>query len=363
MKDLKVLLQGALGKKVPAEFALEDYDYKTALYDELKKMAGNMYAFQRNKYDIYELLSSELDEELPQKVEAALGTFCEIMQVPNGTRLQFHVRRGKQRGKQFVTRATESGVYETFRLDHEYFDLYPVAIAGAGYVDFERYLEGLEDMAVLYEIVEEGMLDRIWEMVQEALMNSWNMAGRPAANKKIVNGFDAATMIKLCNVVAAYGAPVIYCSPEFAAEMTNAIVYNVAPTGVAGTWTHISEQELNEVRDRGYIGKFRGVPVVVLPQSFTDEQNSKLAIDPAFAYVIPAGKEKLIKIGFEGPAYFQEFQGQDNTMKMQGYKKVGVAMVGTPNFWGIYYNSNLGSNVAGDETDVGWNEYHAKLGL
>lgn len=363
MENMKILLQGALGKKVPTEFSAENYDYNAALLDEMKKVAGNMKAFRRNKYDIYELLAEELDEELPRKVNDAVGMFAETIQVNNGTRLEFRVRRGVQRGRQFVTRATESGVYETFRLDKDRFDVYPQTIAGAGYVDFERYLEGLEDMAVIYQIVTDGMVDEIWKMIQECLLQSWNLAGRPAANKKVVNGFDAQSMLKLCNTVRAYGEPIIYCSPEFAAEMTNAIVYNVAPAGTAGTWTHMSEQDALDIRERGYIGKFRGVPVVILPQSFQDETNTKLAIDPAFAYVIPAGKEKLIKVGFEGPAYFKEVEGQDWTMKMQAYKKVGVGIVSTPNYWGIYYNSALGGNVVGDETDYGWNEYHAKLGL
>ena len=151
--------------------------------------------------------------------------------------------------------------------------------------------------------------------------------------------------MKLCNTVAAYGAPVIYCAPQFAAEMVNAIVYN--------TETKISDTDMQEVRDRGYIGKFRGTPVVVLPQSFDDETNSKLTMNPSFAYVIPSGKEKLVKVGMEGEAYFKEFDNRDNSTVLQGYKKVGVAMVGTPNYWGIYYNSGIDAQ--------GWEDYNAKL--
>lgn len=352
-ENMKILLDGALGKKVPSDFALNDYDYDAALLDEMKKIAGDMKSFRRNKYDLFDLLSEELDEELPRKVEDAIGAFAEIMQVPQGTRLEFRVRKGMQRGRQFVTRATESGVYETFRLDHDRFDLYPACIAGGGYVDFERYLDGLEDMATLYKIIEDGMVDEIWLMIQDCLLSSWNNAERPAKNKVAVNAFDADQMVKLCNVIRAYGDPVIYCTPEFAAEMVNAIVYDVAPAGVPGTWSHVSEQDLNEIRDRGYIGKFRGTPIVVIPQSFRDEKNEHLTMNPAFAYVIPAGKSKLVKVGFEGPAYFREDEGMEWTMKFQGYKKVGVAMVGTPNYWGIYYNAGI---------DAGnWADYNEKL--
>ena len=345
MNTLEILMKGALGKKVPAEFATENYDYESALRDELRKIAGTRRQFERNKYDVFDLLSEAMDEVLPQKVISTVGMFAETRQVPQGTRLEFTITRGKQRGRQFVTRATESGYYETFRLDRDRIDLTPKAIGAAGIIDFERYLDGAENIADIYEVITDGIVDEIFRMIQECLLASWNATGRPAANKVAATNFDAVAMVKLCNTVAAYGAPVIYCSPQFAAEMVNAIVYN--------TETKISDTDMQEVRDRGYIGKFRGNPVVVLPQSFDDETNSKLTMNPSFAYVIPSGKEKLVKVGMEGESFFKEYDNRDNSTVLQAYKKVGVAMVGTPNYWGIYYNSGIDAQ--------GWEDYNAKL--
>ena len=345
MNTLEMLMKGALGKKVPAEFATENYDYEAALRDELRKIAGTRRQFERNKYDVFDLLSEAMDEVLPQKVISAVGMFAETRQVPQGTRLEFTITRGKQRGRQFVTRATESGYYETFRLDRDRIDLTPKAIGAAGIMDFERYLDGAENIADIYEVITDGIVDEIFRMIQECLLASWNATGRPAANKVAATNFDAVAMVKLCNTVAAYGAPVIYCSPQFAAEMVNAIVYN--------TETKISDTDMQEVRDRGYIGKFRGTPVVVMPQSFDDETNSKLTMNPSFAYVIPSGKEKLVKVGMEGESFFKEYDNRDNSTVLQAYKKVGVAMVGTPNYWGIYYNSGIDAQ--------GWEDYNTKL--
>ena len=344
MNTLKTLLKGALGRKVPAEFAAENYDYETALRDELKKLASNMSQFRRNKYDIFDLLAQEWEEVLPQSIQEVLGMFCEVIHVEQGQRLEFRVKKGHQRGKQFVTRATESGSYEYFRLDHDRFDVYPFAIGAAGHVDFERYLDGLEDMAEIYQIIQEGTVDRVFELVQNCLLESWNRAGRPARNKVAVNGFDVKAMRDLCNTVAAYGSPVIYCSPEFAAEMTNVAIE---------TAHKVSEAELLEIRDKGYIGKFYSVPVVVLPQSFVDENNEKLVMNPSFAYVIPSGKEKLIKIGIEGSPYFREWENRDNSMEIQGYAKIGVGMINRPNYWGIYYNAAI---EAGN-----WEEYNKTI--
>ena len=153
--NLKVLMNGVFGRKVPAEFAASDYDYEAALRDELRKLLCdengrlNRYKFDRNKIDLFELLSQNLDEVLPQSLTSALDMFTEVIRVPQGSRPEFYVTRGKQRGKQFVTRATESGNYETFRLDRDRFDLYIFALGGAGQVDFERYLDGVESITDL----------------------------------------------------------------------------------------------------------------------------------------------------------------------------------------------------------------------
>ena len=353
MNKLHVLMNGVFGRAVPAEFAAENYDYEAALRDELAKLMTkdgvhfNRHVFNRNKEDVFELLEENLQEVLPQNVKSALDMFVEVKHYAQGQRPEFRVVRGKIRGKQFVTRATESGNYETFRLDRDRFDLYIQAIGGAGYVDFERYLDGLESMTDIYEVIQEGIVDRLFEMVQGCLLNSWNAAGRPTRNKVATNQFNPTAMKKLCNTVAPYGSPIIYCTPEFAAEMVNALVYNASNI-------KLSDVDMQEVRDRGYIGKFYGTPVVVMPQSWTDETNTKLQFNPAFAYVLPTGKEKIIKMAFEGSPFFMErgseYHVGDNSFELQGYVKVGVGLFTTPNYWGIYYNAAL-SQGSGWETE------------
>ena len=360
MNKLSVLMNGVFGRAVPAEFAAENYDYEAALRDELSKlmckpnrktgdMEFNRHVFEQNKHEIFELLEENLEEVLPQNVKAALDMFVEVKHYAQGQRPEFRVTRGKIRGKQFVTRATESGNYETFRLDRDRFDLYIQAIGGAGYVDFERYLDGLENMTDIYAIIQEGIVDRLFEMVQGCLLASWNAAGRPTNNKVASNGFNPIAMKKLCNTIAPYGSPIIYCTPEFAAEMVNALVYDANNI-------KLSDVDMQEVRDRGYIGKFYGYPVVVMPQSWTDETNTKLQFNPSFAYVLPAGKEKIIKMAFEGSPDFREWDDHegDNQFTLQGYVNVGVGLFTTPNYWGIYYNSAL-------DAGSGWADYNQAL--
>ena len=64
-------------------------------------------------------------------------------------------------------------------------------------------------------------------------------------------------------------------------------------------------------------------------------------INPQYAYVIPAGEEKIVKIIMEGDTQIRDIENRDWSDEVQMYKKVGLAMVTNPNYWGIYQNTNL----------------------
>jgi len=330
---LQQLHDCAMGRNIPAEFANQNVDYESALRDEIKKLVGTYSLYRKNKYELFDLLQQNAEEILPRKVLDLIGSFAEVAQYGNNDRLSFKVKRGAQRGKQFVTRATESGVYETFRLDYDYMELTSHTIGGAGIIDFERYLDGLEDIAEIYDIILDGMMTAIFRDIQGCLAASWNDTGRPAKNKASANTFDWQKMSQLVQVVSAYGAPVIYCSALFAATMLNVVA---TPDGCK-----VSDKEIDEIREYGYIGKFAGAPVVVMPNSFEDETNEKLVFDPRFAYVIPAGKEKIVKVALVGQTIIDEWKNTDRSLEIQGYKKLGVGIVAAPHYWGIYYNSGI----------------------
>ena len=84
MDRLRKLMNGVFGRAVPAEFAAENYDYETALRDELAKLMTkdgvhfNRHVFNRNKEDVFELLEENLQEELPQNIKSALDMFVEV---------------------------------------------------------------------------------------------------------------------------------------------------------------------------------------------------------------------------------------------------------------------------------------------
>ena len=63
-----------------------------------------------------------------------------------------------------------------------------------------------------------------------------------------------------------------------------------------------------------------------MPQSFTDETNSKKVIDPSYAWIMPS-TEAPVYVGFEGNTIMRQVDNEDWSKEFQAYKKFGVATV------------------------------------
>ncbi len=325
-------------------------DVKGALKEEIHKIASDYNSYRKNKLELFEIMQEAYTEIVPRQIEDFMGSFAEIRRVPLGQKAQFVVNTGRRRAKQFVTEVALSGVYESFRLDKNTFEVGGKAIGGAAYIDFERYLCGDEDIAESTEILLEGYQEAIFGEVQKALLASVNADTRPAANKVISAGFDADAMARLCSVAGSYGngGVTIFATPEFIAEMgPDAIglpIYGPrsAATGtVNGYATPVySPVDINDIATTGYIKTFRGNPIVQIPQSFTDETNTTTIANPAVAYVFPNGQSKPVKIVFEGDMQVDDWQHRDRSFEVEVYGRVGVAILTTHN-WCVYVNTDL----------------------
>lgn len=338
MTDIKTLKELALHSArgtAPAEYSNSSVD--AALMDGFQELAGSFNQFMKNRWDIYEIMVEAIDEVVPNKVIDAIGIFAEVQVVPQGQKAIFKRRVGSQRAKKFLTQVGLSGVYETFRLDNETFEIAAHAVGGAATIDFERFLDGAETMAELMQILTDGLTDSVYLEVQKALRAAFSATARPTANKVTASSFEADKMVKLVNVVKAYGAgAVIFAPPEFVGAMgADAIV----PVGASFQGVY-HPQDIDAIHNQGYINIFRGTPVVQIPQSFIDKNNEKTWIDPQLAYVLPTGGERVVKVVLEGQTQMYDFTNRDQSMEINIYKKMGAAILSHHN-WGIYKNTGI----------------------
>lgn len=339
LAEIKELALYAAKGTVPSTFSAGEVDVNQAFIDSLHELASSINQFNKNKYDIYEIIIETADEISPNKIVDALGIFAEVQIVGQGQKAMFRKKLGRNRAKKFLTQVGLSGVYETFRLDSDTFEVPAYAVGGAVTIDYERMLDGAETIAEVMEVITEGMVDSVYLEVQKALKAALNAKGRPTANKYTGAGFDSDEMVKLINVVRAYGpGAVIFAPPEFVGAMGPDAIVPVAANGNYGGVYH--PQDIDAIHNQGHINIFRGTPIVQIPQSFIDENNEKTWIDPQYAYILPTGGERVVKVVLEGQTQINDFKNRDNSMEIHVYKKMGAAILANHN-WAIYQNTEI----------------------
>ena len=333
----------ALGKKVASAnpsvataFAYngENFSYEQlndTFRDELLEISSTYALFRENKNTIFSLMEEIIDDVLPKKVLEAYGQFAEIKTFKQGDKPVFVQRitsAAKRRGKQFVTKVGLAGIYEVFKLDGKTLEVPTEAFGGAAQIGFEEFLDGRVNMADVLDIIMEGLDESVYREIAKALKGAAD--NLQEANHVVHTGFDESEMDKLLAVADSYGQSTIYCTFEFAATMVP-----------AEGW--VSDAMRDQKWNNGYLANYKGHKVIVLPQSFEDETNKVKVIDPAYAYIIPTGAQKPVKVAFEGQTIVRDIDNADMSKEVQVYKKFGVATLITNNIC-VYNNKKLKIN-------------------
>lgn len=334
-KDLvqltKIAISASPSTQYSYSFGEEKFSYEDlneTLRKELREIAGTYSLYRENKNLIFSLIEETIDDVLPKKVLEQYGQFAEVKTFNQGDRAVFTQRittAAKRRAKQFVTKVGLAGVYEVFKLDGKSYEIQTSAYGGAAQIGFEEFLDGRVDIADVYEIIMEGLDECVYLEIERALVGA--VTELQNANKSTQTGFVESEMDRLLSVADSYGQSTIYCTYEFAATM-------VPKEG----W--ISNDMKDQKWNNGYLANYKGHNVVVLNQSYEDETNSTKVIDPAYAWIIPGGADKPVKIAFEGQAIVREFENRDYSREIQVYKKMGVGAIITNNIC-VYINSSL----------------------
>ena len=309
---------------------------------ELKELAATPALYRRNKDTIFELMEIQLTEVLPPRVLAEYGQFADVRTFAQGDQAVFYQKiteASRRRAKQFVTKVGLAGRYEVFKLDGATLTVPVTAYCGAAQIAFEEFLDGRVTMSDVYDIVLEGMDDAVYKEIAaalkayvDAMMTANATTAGTYVNVVTAESFDEASMDKLLMIADTYGKSAIYCTFEFAATM-------IPQTG----W--ISDNMRDRRWNMGYLGDYKGHQVIVLPQSFVDETNKVKVIDPAYAYIIPTGSEKPVKVAFEGSAQVKEVDGDDWSKTIHTYQKFGVAVYGVNPGFCAYKNTSLTVNM------------------
>ena len=325
----EIALHAAKGT-APANFTNDQVS--EAFADGLKELAGSVNKFMKNRYDIYDIIIEAADEVVPKKVISELSAFAEVQVVGEGQKAMFKRRLGRNRAKKFLTQVALSGVYETFRLDTDTFTVNAHAVGGGATIDFQRMIDGAESLAECMDIITEGLADAVYMEVHKALSAAYS-SGKPALG--VGAGND---MVGVMTTVRAYGEGVaIFATPAFVAAMGPDAIVPAITSVAQGIY---SPDDIENIHRFGFIKIFRGAPIVELRNSFIDESNTKTWIDDQYAYILPTGKDKVVKVVLEGPTQIKDHENKDNSIEVYAWKKMGAAIL-TYHDWGVYQNTAL----------------------
>jgi hypothetical protein len=303
-------------------------ELQDTLRNEFKEIAGTYALYRENKNTVFSLLEQTIDDVLPARVMEQYSQFAEIKTFNQGDKPIFTQKittASRRRAKQFIGKVGLAGLYEVFKLDGQSYEVTTNAIGGAAQIGFEEWLDGRVDFADVLDIVMEGLDECIYVEIEKQLHGA--ISSIQANNKATDTAFVENKMDDLIAKADAYGKSAIYCTYEFAATM-------VPSTG----W--VSDEMRNQKWNNGYLANYKGHQVIVLPQSYEDETNAVKVINPAYAYIIPVGAEKPVKIAFEGQTIVDEYTNYDRSREVQIYKKVGVRAIFS-NAICVYENTSL----------------------
>jgi hypothetical protein len=283
---------------------------------------------KENPKQAYALMEETINDVLPKKVLEQYGQFAEIKTFAQGDKPVFVQRiteASRRRAKQFITKVGLAGAYEVFKLDGKSYEVATSAFGGAANIPFEEYLDGRVQMSDVLDIVLETLDEKIYLEIEKALIGA--VSNLQAANVYSSTIFEEKEMDKLLAIADSYGQATIYCTFDFAATMLP-----------AEGW--VSDEMRNARWNNGYLGNYKGHKVVVLQQSYEDETNTVKVIDPSYAWIIPGGAEKPVKVAFEGTAHMRETQNEDWSTTTHIYQKVGVGALITNDIC-VYQNTSL----------------------
>ena len=327
----KTVAKATPSAPVAYSYGENKYSYselQDTLRKEFKELAGTYALYRDNKNTIFSLLEQTIDDVLPQRVLQQYSQFAEIKTFNQGDKPIFTQKittASRRRAKQFIGKVGLAGLYEVFKLDGQSYEVTTNAIGGAAQIGFEEWLDGRVDFADVLDIVMEGLDECIYVEIEKQLVGA--IGNVQTANKKSDSSFVESKMDELLSIADSYGKAAIYCTYQFAATMVP-----------AEGW--VSDELRNQKWNNGYIANYKGHQVVVLPQSYEDETNKIKVINPAYAYIIPVGAEKPVKIAFEGQTIVDEYTNYDRSREVQIYKKVGVRAIFS-NAICVYENTSL----------------------
>lgn len=190
------------------------------------------------------------------------------------------------------------------------------------YEELPRVRAGLVDFNELINDALDAIEDEFYNKIYMTLIGTY--VNLPNANKDTADTVVEAKFDKLVQIAASYGSPIILGTR----------------VGLATLPSIDAAEAESDMYNQGFLGRYKGTPVVEMKNVTTDETNEAFQLEDRYIYIIPEGKDKIVKVGIEGNAYVREENGEDWTVNFETLVQNGTAVLQN-NFFCIYDNAAL----------------------
>ena len=329
INELKVLLKSSFTQAPGVNFAEVEDATRNALVEFYGLADLSPREIKANRDLIMALIEETIDELLPEKLQDRIGEFAEVKQYARDAEVVFHIKgRGKRRAYMTIKKGQRGGMYQAARLDDMQMSLPTWVETVSVFVTLEEILLGKYSLAELMNNILDGFVERMYVQVIEALQ----AVTAPAANQGTGAGIDNAELDAVIRVVAAYGRPMIMGFHNVISKINN--------SGFIASGNPLTPaSDLDELKEKGYIGMYKGTPIVKLPNYIVDETtNAKWLLDESKLFVLPAG-ERPVKVALKGDLHIQPVVHPTGSEEWNAHKILGVGLLLTNNL-GIYTDSD-----------------------
>lgn len=327
--ELKVLVKSNFNENPAMNFAEVAETTRSALAEfyELGEMTPR--EIRRNKIEIMALIEEVIDELMPEKLQSRVQEFAEVKQYARNAEVIFHIKGiGKRRAFLTIKKGQRGGLYQAARLDDKSMTVDTWTETVGVFVTLEEILLGKYSLQELMNNILDGFVEKLYKEVIEAMQALYSSA--PAANTGTASGWAPATVDPIIRIVAAYGSPIIVGFHNVLSQINNSQF-------ITSSNPNTPQSDLDELKDKGYIGKYKGTPIVKLPNYIINEvTNAEWLLTEQHVFILPAGA-KPVKVALKGEMQLREVEHPTGSVEWNAHKMLGVA---------VLLNNNVGVYLA-----------------
>ena len=266
--------------------------------------------------EVFALIEETVEDLLPKAVEDLVGGFVEVKSFARDAEPVFEIKKaGKARARMSITEGARGGVYRARRLDNKGVEVEVKVETVGAFITLEELLLGKISLSDLMANLANGFVERIYIKSVQALRTAKTLA--PAANIASGNGFNETALDKLVRIASAYGTPVIMGFRSAITKINNGAGWSQTPG--------ISAMDADDIRMRGFVNMYKGVPVVELPNYLVDESNTEFVFQEGDIFVLPT-EGKPVKVAMKGELHIVETTHPSGSVEQNAHRLMGVGL-------------------------------------